>query len=84
MHMWTEPQKFDATQAASHVATTALFLSQNGLRSNLRESNSKKSWGSMPPDPPSLSYLCMYTYTSHIHVTPLLKILATGLMCSII
>ena len=31
------------------------------------------SWGSMPPDPPSLTCLCM-------HVTPLLKILATGLV----
>ena len=34
----------------------------------------------MPPDPPiSLAYLYMYTYKSDIHVTPLLKFLATGL-----
>ena len=33
----------------------------------------------MPPDPPSLTCLCMHTYTSDTHVTPLLKILATGL-----
>ena len=35
----------------------------------------KNSRGSMPPDPPSLVCLCKL----HIHVTPLLKILATGL-----
>ena len=57
----------------NHVATTALLLSQNGLRSDLRASNFL--WGSMPPDPPSLACLCK----SDIHVTPLLKVLATGL-----
>ena len=31
----------------------------------------------MPPDPPNR--LCLYKL--HIHVTPLLKILATGLRC---
>ena len=43
---------------------------------------------SMPPDPPSFACLllmyaycsCMLTYTSDTHVTPLLKILATGLI----
>ena len=39
----------------------------------------KISWGSMPPDSPSPACLCMYTYITYIHVTPLLKILATGL-----
>ena len=43
----------------------------------------------MPPDPPSLAYLCVHTHKSDIHVThksdihacitPVLKILATGL-----
>ena len=79
MHTWTAKNWMQCS--ASHVATTTLLLSQNGLRSNLRAPNLKKKmhWGSMPPDPPSLSCLCMYTYTSYIHVTPLLKILATGL-----
>ena len=36
----------------------------------------KISWGSMPPDPPSWLY---NAYTSHTNVTPLAKILATGL-----
>ena len=41
----------------------------------------KFSWGSMPPDPPSLACLCMHTFTSRdTHVTPLLKIMATGLV----
>ena len=35
----------------------------------------------MPPDPPSLTCLCMYKYTSEIHITPILKILVTGLQC---
>ena len=33
----------------------------------------------MPPDPPSLAYVYMHTYTPDSHVTPLLKVLATGL-----
>ena len=33
----------------------------------------------MLPDLPSLECLCMHTFTSDTHVTPLLKILATGL-----
>ena len=34
----------------------------------------------MPPDPPSLACLYMHTYTPDTYVTPLLKILATGLV----
>ena len=37
-------------------------------------------WGSMPPDPPSLTRSCMQTHTFDIHVTPLQEILATGLL----
>ena len=45
------------------VVTTALFLSQNGLRSNLRESNFKKfPVEACPQTPPSLSCLVMYTH----------------------
>ena len=79
MHTWTAKNWMQCS--VSHVATMALHLSQNGLRSNLRASNLKKfSWGSTNPDPPSLScFICMCTYTSNIHVTPLLKILAIGL-----
>ena len=33
----------------------------------------------MPPDPPSPACLYMHTFTPDTHVTPLLKILATGL-----
>ena len=56
---------------ASHVATMAQLLSQN--KKQLREPNF------LPPDPPILVCLCMHTYTSDIHVTPLLKILVMGL-----
>ena len=46
------------------------------IRINLRASNILKiSWWSMAPDPPSLVCLCKL----HIHVTPLQKILTTGL-----
>ena len=38
MHTWTAKKKW-MQYTASHVATTALFLSQNCLRSNLRASN---------------------------------------------
>ena len=66
MHTRTEPQKFDATHKATSyatVVTTALFLSQNGIRSNLRESNFKKFPGeACPQTPPSLSCLVMYTH----------------------
>ena len=43
------------TYSASHVATTALLLSKNVLRSILRASD---FLGSMPPDPASLACLC--------------------------
>jgi len=33
----------------------------------------------MPLDHPSLANLCMHTYTADIHVTLLMKILATSL-----
>ena len=57
-----------------HVATTALLLSQNG------NSEHVIFWGSLPPDPPSLACLCMHTYKLEIQVTPLLTLLATGLV----
>ena len=69
MRTWTA--KSWMQYSSSHVATTALLLSQNGLGSNLRASNFV---GEMPPDPPSLACL------SDIHVTLLLKILAMGLI----
>ena len=62
--------------SASHVATMALLLSQNGLR-NIPL---KFFCGSMPPDPLSLACLCMHTFASDTHITTLLKILATGLI----
>ena len=37
-------------------------------------------WGSLSPDPPSLACLCMHTYKLEIQVTPLLTLLATGLV----
>ena len=77
MHVWTAKNWIQ--YSASHVAytaTTALLLSQNDLRSDLRASD---FWGSMPPDPSSLAWLYMHTYTSNTHVTPLAKILAMGL-----
>ena len=69
--------------SASHVATMALVLSQNGLRSNLRVSNfGKFSVGACPQTNLVLhAYACMYTYTSDTHATPVLKILAMGLAC---
>ena len=46
-------------------------------------SDLKIFWGSIPPDPPSLAclfaYICILIYTLGIYVTPLHKILATGL-----
>ena len=57
-----------------------MLLSQSGLRGNLRASNFYKfPGGSMPPDLPIVYMLIACTYTSNTHVTPLLKILATGL-----
>ena len=40
---------------------------------------SKIFWGSIPPDPPSLVCLLIPVYTLDIDVTPLQKILPTGL-----
>ena len=37
----------------------------------------------MPPDPPSLAWLGMYTHASDTHVILLLKILATGLISAV-
>ena len=61
---YMDGQKFK--HSTSH-ATMALLLSKNGLRSNLRASN--YSWGSMPPDSPTLACLYSHTYKSDIHVT---------------
>ena len=75
MHTWTAKNRMQ--YSASQVASMAVLLFQNVLRSNLRTSNFLKiSWGSMPPDPPSYACLCKL----HIHVTPLLKILPMGLI----
>ena len=65
--------------SADHVATTALLLSQNGLRSNLRASMLQNLLGEHTTRPPYFVCLYMHTCTSHIYVTPLLKILATVL-----
>ena len=50
----------------------ARIIVSDCVRSNLRRSNKKKiSWGSMPPDPPSLhthetsSHTCMCAYSTH-------------------
>ena len=65
--------------SASNVAPTALLLSQNGLRPISEHLISKNFLGEHAPRSPSLVCLCMHTYTSDTHVTPLLAILATSL-----
>ena len=58
VHIWTGKNWLQ--YYAGHVGTTALLLSQNGLRSNLRASTtmiSENSWRSMPPDP-----ILLYAY----------------------
>ena len=59
----------------SHVATMALLLSQNGLRSNLRASNFYNFPEGACPQTPTLACL----WKLDIQVTPLPKILAMGL-----
>ena len=63
--------------SASQVASMRVLLSQNGLRSNLRASNFKNFSGGVCPQTPLVLYADA-NYTD-IHVTSLLKILATGL-----
>ena len=63
MHTWTAKNWMQ--YSASHVATTALLLSQNGLRSNSRASNFLGEHAPTPP--PSLAFLCMHTYTHTTH-----------------
>ena len=65
--------------SASHVATTALLPSQNGLRSNLRASNFSKFPGGACPQTPLVlhAYACIHSKLD-LHVTPLLKILPIG------
>ena len=57
---------------------TALLLSQNGTRSNLRASNFLKFPGGACPQTPLVLHAYAYIH-AHIYVTPFLKILATGL-----
>ena len=59
MHTWTAKNWMQ--YSTSHVASTALLLSQNGLRSNLRAS--------------SFPWRSMHTFTSDTHVTSRLKFL---------
>ena len=62
--------------SASQVASMALVWLYFCPKWPQKQSQGIKiSWGSMPPDPPSL--VCLRKLD--IHVTPLLKILATGL-----
>ena len=79
MHTWTAKNWMQ--YSTSHVATTPLVLSQMASEVISEHLISKISWGSMHPDHPRLACISMHTYTSVIHVTPLLKILATGLVC---
>ena len=47
-----------ATETTDGEILVAFFWPKHGLRSDLRVPNFKKfSWGSMPPDPPSLFML---------------------------
>ena len=72
----------------SHVYsyTTALVLSQMASEAISEHLISKISLGEHAPHTPpySLVCLCMHTYTSDNHETPLLKILATDLDLKII
>ena len=68
--------------SASQVAIMAVFLSQNGLRRNLRACNFKKFAGGACPQTPLLLHACA-NYIPGYTVTPLLKILATGLYITI-
>ena len=83
-----DSQKLEAILHKLCIATTALLLSQNGLRRNLRATSFKNLLREYPPDPSSLAclhaYACMHAYTSDIHVTPHLKILATDLLTKLI
>ena len=76
MHTWTD--KNGTQYSMSHVATTALLLSQNGLRSNLRASNFWKFSGGACSQTPLVlhAYACLYI---HI-ITLLIKILARALL----
>ena len=64
-------KKIDTThKVANHVASTALFLSQNGLRSNLRESNFIKFHEGACSQTP----LVFHAYACSIHIThPMLQ-----------
>ena len=62
--------------SARQLASMAVLLSQNGLRSNLSESNFKK----FPAGACLQTPLVLHAYAKlDVHVTSLLKILATGL-----
>ena len=74
MHMW--PAETWMQYSASHVATTALLMSQNGLRSNLRASDFQTFPGRACPQTP----LVLHAYAQIRHLCNLpSKILATGL-----
>ena len=53
---------------ASHVATTALLLAQNGLRSNIRASNFKKFPGGACPKTPLVLHTCLFIH-AYIHIS---------------
>ena len=62
--------QYSASGMYSYYGSACTGPKVASCRSNLRASNFLKiSWGSMPPDPPSLACLCK----SDSHVTPLLS-----------
>ena len=63
--------------SASHVATTALVLSQNGLRSNLRASSFYKFPGRVCAQTPLVLHAWMLMHAYMHLLNPLLKILAS-------
>ena len=62
VHIWTGKRWMQ--YSASHLATAAVLLSQNSLRSHLRASSFHKfPEGSCLEASPSLAWLCTHTYT---------------------
>ena len=67
IHTWIRHTPKWIECSAGYVSTTALLLSQNGLRNDLRRSNIKKfPGGACLQTLPSLVCFCMYTCTSDI------------------
>ena len=73
MHTWTATNWMK--YSTSHVALLLSKMASEAISEHLN--SIKISWGSMPPDPPSLACLCTQTCKP---VTPLLQILPTGLV----